>query len=1382
LRQAVIDACPNSIITFDMTTVVSPIVLTTGEISINKNLTIQGPGAAQLTISGNNASRIFYVSVAGVNSTISRLTLTNGNGAGPTNTGRGGALYNNGATMNMVELVITGNTAVNGGGFNTAGNGTTTLTNSTLSNNTALTSSGGGFQNFAGSTTHIYGSTISGNTANSSVGGGAMQANGTVTITNSTISGNTAASSGNGGGISFNGTALTIVNSTIANNTALANGGGVYRTGVNPFTVVNTIIAGNSATTSGPDAFGAYTSLGYNLVGKTDGSTGFTEPTDLTGTIATPLDPLLGPLANNGGPTFTHILLSSSPAIDKGSAANNPVTSNPLVTDQRNLVRPVDNPVIPNAAGGNGSDIGAVELPLAALPPTVTIDQAIGQADPTSTSPINFTAVFSEAVNGFTGADINFTGSTAGGTLTATVTGAGPTYNVAVSGMTTSGTVVASIPAGAATSVATGTPSTASTSTDNTVTYNAVPPNDNCANAIALSCSSTVSGTTIGATIDGPPTSCTAGSVAADVWYTVVGNGANITASLCGAGTTYDSKIDIYTGSCGSLSSVACDDDFCGPFGASQVTWLSAAGTTYYIRVHGFAGATGNFVLNITCACIAPAITCPANITVNNNPGLCGAVVNYPAATATGFPAPTITYSHASGSTFPVGVTTVTATATNTCGTATCTFTITVNDTQAPVLTCPANITVNNAAGLCAASVATPNPTNTDNCAVTVRTWALTGATTGASPATGLNNVGTQTFNVGVTTVTYTSSDAAGNTSTCSFTVTVNDVQPPVITCPANVTVSNDPGLCSAVVNYALPSASDNCNRLQVPQTILAHGSGAITFGGNNAPGGFYFNISNNSATPKTISSISVRFGSDAFGAVPSPAPVSVYVTTSANTYIGNQTNAGAWTAVGTNIPVTVAGPNSEFSLVPLPNGGFTLAPGQTKGMYVLGTVSSLLYNGAGFSNTTPISNGVITVTPGQASSGLFVAGASPRIPNVIINYITLTQTAGLPSGSAFPVGTTTNTYVATDDAGNTSSCSFTVRVNDTQAPTITCPGNITVTSPAGSCTAVVNYTATVNDNCPGATVQVVSGLASGSAFPVGTTTVILRAVDAAGNVSANCSFTVTVLDGQLPVITVQPQNRTVCAGQNATFSVTAITSPNANGPLSYQWQSWNGSAWVNVSGATSSTFTVSNTTVSQNTNSYRVQVIGLCTTITSAHATLYVNPNPTVSLTTNVPPAILPTQSVTITAVPSIGGGSYQWFKNGVAIAGATSQTLGPLTVADIGNYRVVYTSPAGCVGTSADLAVTGLATPNLYVYPNPNRGQFTVQFYNQSNEEVTLRIIDAKGALVYQRKYATTLPYTNINVNLADGRILTAGVYVVVVLDSSGKQIGTRRIIVYQ
>jgi hypothetical protein len=99
----------------------------------------------------------------------------------------------------------------------------------------------------------------------------------------------------------------------------------------------------------------------------------------------------------------------------------------------------------------------------------VTINQAVGQADPTTASPINFTVLFSETVTGFATGDVSFTGSTAGGTLVGTVTGSGTTYNVAVSGMTTSGTVVAGIPAGAATNGTT--TNHASTSTDNTVTW-----------------------------------------------------------------------------------------------------------------------------------------------------------------------------------------------------------------------------------------------------------------------------------------------------------------------------------------------------------------------------------------------------------------------------------------------------------------------------------------------------------------------------------------------------------------------------------------------------------------------------------------------------------------------------------------------------------------------------------------------------------------------------------------------------------------------------------------------------------------------------------------------------------------------------------------------
>src|SRR5438132_2849785 len=126
-------------------------------------------------------------------------------------------------------------------------------------------------------------------------------------------------------------------------------------------------------------------------------------------------------------------------------------------------------------------------------PLTVTIDQAAGQADPTNSSPINFTAVFSKPVTGFTGAGVTISG-TAGGTKTATVSGGPSTYNVAVSGMATSGTVIASIPAGVAQDTA-GNLNAASTSTDNSVSF--TPPD---ATPPTVSITSPASGATVGGT------------------------------------------------------------------------------------------------------------------------------------------------------------------------------------------------------------------------------------------------------------------------------------------------------------------------------------------------------------------------------------------------------------------------------------------------------------------------------------------------------------------------------------------------------------------------------------------------------------------------------------------------------------------------------------------------------------------------------------------------------------------------------------------------------------------------------------------------------------------------------------------------------------------
>lgn len=169
---------------------------------------------------------------------------------------------------------------------------------------------------------------------------------------------------------------------------------------------------------------------------------------------------------------------------------------------------------------------------------------------------------------------------------------------------------------------------------------------------------------------------------------------------------------------------------------------------------------------------VLPDISCPADITADTDPGICTANVTFAATpTVAGTPASAIYYrvgntAITSPRVFPLGTTTVIATALNGAGYDSCSFKVTVRDVQPPVITCPANITRPNAPGQCGATV-TYAATATDNCTSTV--------TVTVQPASG------SFFPVGTTTVTARATDGSGNTATCSFTVTVNDVEPPVI-------------------------------------------------------------------------------------------------------------------------------------------------------------------------------------------------------------------------------------------------------------------------------------------------------------------------------------------------------------------------------------------------------------------------------------------------------------------------------------------------------------------------------------------------------------------------------------------------------------------------
>lgn len=194
------------------------------------------------------------------------------------------------------------------------------------------------------------------------------------------------------------------------------------------------------------------------------------------------------------------------------------------------------------------------------------------------------------------------------------------------------------------------------------------------------------------------------------------------------------------------------------------------------------------------------SLSCPTDITVPNDPGACGAVVNYPTPPAGG--SATVSCDHPSGGLFPVGTTAVTCTST---AGPSCSFNVTVNDTENPVVTSPPNIVTSTDAGACSATVNPGTATVGDNCA---------GATVNGirSDAQPLN----APYPKGITTINWTATDAAGHTASASQTVTVNDTQNPVISCPANLTVDNDAGACSATLNPGTATATDNCPGVSV--------------------------------------------------------------------------------------------------------------------------------------------------------------------------------------------------------------------------------------------------------------------------------------------------------------------------------------------------------------------------------------------------------------------------------------------------------------------------------------------------------------------------------------------------------------------------------------
>jgi hypothetical protein len=147
-----------------------------------------------------------------------------------------------------------------------------------------------------------------------------------------------------------------------------------------------------------------------------------------------------------------------------------------------------------------------------------------------------------------------------------------------------------------------------------------------------------------------------------------------------------------------------------------------------------------------------------------------------------------------------------------------------------------------------------------------------------------------------------------------------------------------------------------------------------------------------------------------------------------------------------------------------------------------------------------------------------------PPVTEENCTIASLELTEGLESGSFFPVGTTTQTYVVLDWFGNTDTCSFTIAVNDEENPIVVCPADIEVFNDFKVCGAVVENDIPVpTDNCAVVSIDLIEGQQSGEVFPVGVTTVTYAVNDIHGNFSS-CSFNITVIDNEAPVAMVCPE------------------------------------------------------------------------------------------------------------------------------------------------------------------------------------------------------------------------------------------------------------------
>ena len=582
------------------------------------------------------------------------------------------------------------------------------------------------------------------------------------------------------------------------------------------------------------------------------------------------------------------------------------------------------------------------------------------------------------------------------------------------------------------------------------------------------------------------------------------------------------------------------------PIGTTTVVWTVTDGSGNI--------ATANQLITIVDN-INPTITAPAAVTMNVVSGCSatGVVLGTPI-TADNCSVASVTNN--APATFPIGTTTVTWTVTDASGkTATANQLVTIVDNINPTISAPAAVSVNLTNGCAASNVVLGTPITADNCSVA--------SITNNAPAI---------FQLGTTTVTWTVTDASGNSATSNQTVTVIDNINPTIVAPAAISMNVTSGCNVTGLALGSPFTSDNCSVATVannaPTTFpigtttvvwtVTDGSGhtatanqLVTIVDNinptiTAPAAVTMNVVSGCSATGVVLGTPITADNCSVASVTNNAPATFPIGTT--TVVWTVTDASGKTATATQLVTIVDNINPTITAPAAVS--VTLTNGCTASNVVLGTpitadncsVASVTNNAPAIfqlgtttvtwtvtdaSGLTATSNQTVTVidninpsivAPAAISmnitSGCSVTGLALGTPYTADNCSVASVTNNAPT--TFPIGSTTVTWTVTDGSGHTATATQMVTIIDNINPTITAPAAINSYIASGcSATGIVLGTPVTADNCSVASVT----NNAPTSFPIGTTTVIWTVTDASGN-SHTANQLVTVNDTLDPVIT----------------------------------------------------------------------------------------------------------------------------------------------------------------------------------------------------------------------------------------------------------------------